>query len=130
MKRKTNSNSGISVLGVIIAVARESKPFEPFDRHGFDGMLRTKSTRALLDEFASLRRDNLAELARLDLDAAALDARGRHPALGTVTLRQLLATWATHDLNHLAQIARVMARTQDTAVGPWKEYLGVLGWKR
>jgi hypothetical protein len=108
----------------------ETKTFETFDHLGFDELLRTKCTRALLDEFAALRRDNLAELATFDLDAHALDARGRHPALGTVTLRQLLATWAAHDLNHLAQVARVMARTQDAAVGPWKEFLGVLAWKR
>ena len=107
----------------------ETKAFEPFDRFDFEEMLRTQSTRELLDDFATLRRDNLAELRALDLDAGALEARGTHPAFGAVTLAQLLATWVTHDLNHLAQIARVMARTQDAAVGPWKEYLGVLAWK-
>lgn len=108
----------------------DARAFEPFDRFGFDEMLRTQTTRPLLDEFARLRRDNLAELARLDLDADALAVRGLHPTLGPVTMRQLLATWATHDLNHLAQIARVMARTQDAAVGPWKASLGVLSWKQ
>jgi len=108
----------------------ETKPFEPFDRFDFDEMLRTQSTRNLLDEFAALRRDNLAELRALELDAAALRARGTHPAFGAVTMAQLLATWVTHDLNHLAQVARVMARTQDAAVGPGKEYLGVLAWKQ
>ena len=107
----------------------ETQVFEPFDRFGFEEMLRTRTTRVLLNDFAELRRDNLDELARMGLDATALDARGLHPAFGAVTLGQLLATWATHDLNHLAQIARVMARTQESAVGPWKEYLGVLAWK-
>ncbi len=107
----------------------DSRAFEPFDRFGFDEMLRTRTTRALLDEFVRLRRDNLHELARVDLDADALAARGLHPTLGPVTMRQLLATWTTHDLNHLAQIARVMARTQDAAVGPWKPFLGILSWK-
>lgn len=107
----------------------ETQVFEPFDRFGFEEMLRTRTTRELLDDLATLRRDNLDELARMTLDAPALEARGRHPSFGTVTLGQLLATWATHDLNHIAQIARVMARTQESAVGPWKDYLGVLAWK-
>ncbi len=113
----------------MIRARGETQAFEPFDRFGFDEMLRVRTTRELLDDFAALRRDNLDELAGLQLDASALEARGLHPSLGAVTLGQLLATWATHDLNHLAQIARVMARTQESAVGPWKEYLGVLAWK-
>lgn len=108
----------------------EAQAFEPFDRFGFEELLRVRTTRELLDDFAALRRENLAELAGLELDDAALAARGHHPAFGPVTLRQLLATWATHDLNHIAQVARVMARTQDAAVGPWKDDLGVLAWKR
>ena len=114
----------------LIRAVGEAQPFEPFDRFGFDEMLRTQTTRALLDDFAALRRANLAELEAFALDDAALAMRGLHPALGPATLGQLLATWATHDLNHLAQIARVMARTQETRVGPWKEYLGVLAWRR
>ena len=107
----------------------DTKPFEPFERWGFDDLMATHTTRAMLDLFARLRRENLDELTAAQLDEAALEAKGLHPALGHVTLRELLSTWATHDLNHLGQIARVMARTQDANVGPWKEYLGILHWK-
>jgi hypothetical protein len=80
----------------------------------------------LLDEFARLRRENLIELRALDLRPEDLERRGRHPALGVVTLSELLATWAAHDLTHLHQISRVMAHQYREAVGPWSPYLGVL----
>ena len=108
----------------------DTRPFEPFDRTGFREHIRGRPVDDLLDEFACLRRENLAELATFSLDETALAVRGRHPALGPVTVGQLLATWVTHDLNHLGQIARVMARRQADAVGPWREYLGILAWKR
>ena len=73
-----------------------------------------------------MRRDNLKELASLRLSDADLDRRGRHPAFGSVTLRQLLATWVAHDLGHVAQVARVMAKQYRDEVGPWVEYLPVL----
>lgn len=108
----------------------DTRPFEPFDRTGFRDDIGGRSVRDLLDEFARLRADNLAELASLHLGDADLATRGMHPALGSVTVGQLLATWVTHDLNHLGQIARVMARRQAEAVGPWRDYLGILAWKR
>jgi hypothetical protein len=81
----------------------------------------------LLDEFARLRADNLATLQQWHLDEAALALEGEHPAFGAVTLRQLLATWVAHDLGHIVQIARVMARQYQEAVGPWRAYLSVMG---
>ena len=108
----------------------DTRPFEPFDRTGFREHIRGRPVGDVLDEFARLRAENLSELATFSLDEAALAVRGRHPALGSVTVAQLLATWVTHDLNHLGQIARVMARRQAKAVGPWREYLGILAWKR
>jgi uncharacterized damage-inducible protein DinB len=107
----------------------EARPFEPFDRTGFREAIRGRPVNALLDEFARLRRDNLAELTSLHLGEADLATRGQHPTFGRVTVAQLLATWVTHDLNHLGQIARVMAHQQDAAVGPWKGFLGILAWK-
>lgn len=100
--------------------------FDPFDRFAHRRLLAGRSLGELLDEFAALRAENLATLAAWDLDDARLGSRGRHPELGEVTLRQLLATWVAHDLGHLAQIGRVMARQYTDAVGPWYEYLPVL----
>ncbi len=105
---------------------QESKTFEPFDRLGQQRESQGKSLEQLLDEFDRLRLENLRELRALKLGAKDLALRGRHPALGTVTLSQLLATWAVHDLTHLHQISRVMAHQYRDAVGPWSQYLGVL----
>ena len=105
----------------------ESRAFEPFDREGdVHERRRSASLDRLLDEFARLRADNLTALRGLNLGAADLDRRGTHPALGAVTLSQLLATWAGHDLTHLHQISRVLAHQYRDAVGPWSAYLGVL----
>jgi hypothetical protein len=104
----------------------ESQTFEPFDRWGHVRESQGKSLDQLLDEFARLRSENLDELRALDLQQQDLERRGRHPALGVVTLSELLATWAVHDLTHLHQISRVMAHQYRDAVGPWSEYLGVL----
>jgi hypothetical protein len=104
----------------------EARAFEPFDRWGHLRESRGKSLGQLLDEFARLRSENLAELRALNLRPEDLERRGRHPALGVVTLSQLLATWAAHDLTHLHQISRIMAQQYREAVGPWSEYLGVL----
>ncbi len=100
--------------------------FVPFDREAMFRDSAGKPMDALLEEFAFWRRKNLEQLRALDLDAAALAGTGTHPALGVVTLRQLLATWTAHDLSHLGQIARVMAKRYGAEVGPWAEYLGVL----
>jgi hypothetical protein len=104
----------------------ETKAFEPFDREAFKRESQDKSLSQLLDEFARLRSDNLDELRALNLQPKDLDRRGQHPALGVVTLSQLLATWAAHDLTHLHQIARVMAHQYRDSVGPWNKFLGVL----
>lgn len=104
----------------------ETKAFEPFDRWGQVRETRGKSLEQLLDEFARMRAANLSELRALNLTQEHLERRGQHPALGVVTLSQLLATWAVHDLTHLHQISRVMAHQYRAAVGPWSAYLGVL----
>ena len=85
-----------------------------------------KSLGQLLNQFAHLRSQNIGELLAMNLQPEDLERRGRHPALGVVTLAQLLATWAAHDLTHLHQISRIMAHQYREAVGPWSEYLGVL----
>jgi hypothetical protein len=110
----------------IILEFGESRPFEPFDREAQSRESRGKSLPQLLDEFAVLRSENLAALRALNLQPEDLDRHGRHPALGVVTLSQLLATWATHDLTHLHQLSRIMAHQYREAVGPWSAYLGVL----
>ena len=104
----------------------ESRTFEPFDRLGQMQESRGRPPGQLLDEFARLRSESLSELGALQIGQEELELRGRHPALGVVTLSQLLATWAVHDLTHLHQISRVMANHYRDAVGPWSAYLGVL----
>ena len=102
-----------------------SEPFEPFDRFAFKGRDDEKSLDELIDWFAELRADNVARLVELVGDDD-LDRTGLHPALGEVTLRQLLATWTVHDLDHVSQIFAGMAGSRDAAVGSWKTYLGIL----
>jgi len=104
----------------------ETKPFQPFDRWGQVRESEGKSLGQLLDEFAHLRKENLDELRAFNLRQEDLERRGRHPALGVVTLSELLATWAAHDLTHLHQVSRVLAYQYREAVGPWSKYLGVL----
>ncbi len=104
----------------------ESRPFDPFDRLAQERESQGKSLGELLDEFARLRAENVDDLQQMNLQPADFGLRGRHPALGVVSLSQLLATWAVHDLTHLHQLSRVMAYQYGDAVGPWKEYLGVL----
>jgi hypothetical protein len=104
----------------------ESQPFAPFDRLGHLNESEGKSLDQLLDEFARLRAENLNELQALNLQDHDLERRGRHPSFGPVTLSELLATWATHDLTHLHQISRIMAHQYRSTVGPWSKFLGVL----
>jgi hypothetical protein len=113
----------------IILAQGENTTFDPFDRFAQEQDSLGKSLADLLDEFEDLRKGNLAALADLGLTDADLALEGGHPAFGKVTLEQLLATWVVHDLGHLAQISRTMAGNYDHAVGPWKEYLGILGRK-
>lgn len=101
-------------------------PFPPFDREAMFTRYAGLSLAELLDTFETLRDENLQRLAGLHLTPADLQRRGLHPELGVVTLRQHLATWTAHDLAHLAQVVRVMARQYKEAVGPWRAYLSVL----
>jgi DinB superfamily len=104
----------------------ETQPFASFDRLGHVRESQGKSMNQLLDEFSRVRVEKLDELRALNLRAEDLGRRGRHPALGAVTLSQLLATWAAHDLTHLHQISRIMAHQYRDTVGPFSAYLGVL----
>jgi hypothetical protein len=109
-----------------IRAQASQEAFPPFAR---DGHLREgsgKSLEELLDAFAAIRAENLRELCDWKLRPADLELQGLHPAFGAVTLSQLLATWATHDLTHLHQISRILAYPYRQAVGPWVKYLGVL----
>lgn len=103
-----------------------SKAFAPFDRYAMYEESIGKSINQLLDEFETYRTKNLSDLTALNLTPDKLDLKGMHPALGTVTLRQLLSTWVVHDLGHLHQIAKCMAWQYRENVGPWKEYLTIL----
>ena len=110
----------------IILEFGEARAFDPFDRFAQAKESQGKSLDQLLDEFAHLRNGNLAALQGLNLQPEDLLRRGTHPALGGVTLAELLATWTVHDLTHLHQLSRVMAHQSRDVVGPWKAYLGVL----
>ena len=111
----------------IILAQGPNRRFEPYDRFAQYHESRGKSVAELLTEFARLRAENLTALRGWQLSGAELALEGEHPELGTVTLRQLLATWVAHDLGHVAQTARVMAKQYREAVGPWRAYLPVLG---
>ena len=100
--------------------------FEPFDRTGHATQIEGRTLAQLLDEFARLRSESLRALHALDLQPEDLERQAHHPAFGPVTLSQLLATWAVHDLTHLHQLSRVLAHQYTDSVGPWKKYLGVL----
>ena len=100
--------------------------FPPFDREAMFAASQGRSLGELLDTFERLRRDSLDRLAALQLTPADLDRRGRHPEFGVVTMQQLLSTWVAHDLDHIGQIVRVMARQYTAAVGPWRAYLSML----
>lgn len=110
----------------MILQSGETRAFEPFDRWAQARASEGKKLGELLDEFARLRAQNLRELRGLNLKEEDLSRRGRHPELGAVTLSELLATWAAHDLTHLHQISRIMAHQYRRAVGPWSAYLGVM----
>jgi hypothetical protein len=104
----------------------EARTFDPFDRFAQLKESQDKSLEQLLDDFARLRKENLAALRALNLQHQDLTRRGMHPALGVVSLSELLATWVVHDLTHVHQLSRVMAHQYRDAVGPWSAYLGVL----
>ena len=102
------------------------RTFEPFDHEGQFRQMNGQSLPALLDEFKALRQENATRLRAMNLTPEQLELNGRHPALGLVTARQLIATWTAHDLGHIVQINRVMARRYESEVGPWVAYLSVM----
>lgn len=102
------------------------KPFDSFDRYAQFENSKGKSLEFLLEEFSNLRNQNLTLLKSLNLTEEDLNLKGVHPELGQVSLRALLATWVTHDLGHIAQISRVMAKQYRHEVGPWLAYISIL----
>jgi hypothetical protein len=112
-------------IHVILAQQGEGK-LPPFDRFAFQSILEGRSAPQLLDEFARQRSSAIADLNALQLTDEQLALTGTHPEFGKVTLRQLLATWAVHDLGHIQQIVSTMANEYHDAVGPWRTYLGIL----
>ncbi len=110
----------------IILEQGANRRFTPYDRFAQFEESAGKSLALLLDEFAVVREENLATLAEWRLSDDHLELTGEHPEFGRVTLRQLLATWVVHDLGHIAQIARVMAKQYRDAIGPWRAYLPIV----
>jgi hypothetical protein len=104
----------------------DARAFDPFDREGHKNLLAHHSLAELLDLFERERSAGLDALAELKLTEADLARTGHHPALGTVTLGQLLATWVVHDLNHISQISKVLAYQYREEVGAWQAYLSIL----
>ena len=104
----------------------EYTTFVPFDRLAQFERSKDRTLDDLLTELTYARNTNLEKLARWELTAEQLELKGLHPELSEVTLEQLLATWVVHDLNHISQIARILAKKYEAEVGPWKEYLSVL----
>ncbi len=110
----------------IILSEKSDKGFPPFDRFAEFEASKNKSLAELLEEFETLRRKNLDVLRAKNISGKDLESIGIHPSFGEVTLSQLLATWTVHDLDHLSQITRIIAKQYKTAVGPWVEYLKIL----
>jgi len=104
----------------------ENKTFEPYDRFAQFEESKGKTMKQLLNEFSELRLQNVAFLKSLNITESDFDKKAIHPSLGEVTLNNLLATWVAHDLGHINQISRVMAKQYKKEVGPWVEYLSVL----
>lgn len=102
------------------------QPFEPYDRFAQEERFEDWKLEDLLDLFEKRRAENLEALEALNLDEADLGKKGVHPAFGEVTLQELLATWAVHDLSHINQISRVMAKNYKDEVGPWREYISIM----
>ncbi|MBO6795439.1 MAG: DinB family protein [Balneolaceae bacterium] len=110
----------------IILSDNPDKTFEPFDRFAHLNKETNPSVSVLLEEFEALRTQNLAELKALALSNQDLDKTGIHPEFGAVTIRELLSSWVVHDLGHIAQISRVMAKQYSTEVGLWVKYMRIL----
>lgn len=103
-------------------------PFDPYDRFAQYELSKGKSTEQLLEEFQKLRNNNLQLIKSFNLSEADFDKKGMHPVLGEVTLRNLLSTWVVHDLTHIAQITRVMAKQYKEETGPWTEFFRILNF--
>lgn len=110
----------------IILEEGTSRPFPPFDRSAHFEDSKGKSLATLLDEFKQLRKENVEFLKRQELTDEEYTKTGIHPEFGEVTLKQLLSTWVVHDLSHLRQIARVLAKQYKAEIGPWEKYLPVV----
>ncbi len=110
----------------LILSDREDRQFTPFDRFAQFESSKGKTLDQLLEDFSAIRELNLKKLVQLNLSSEDLKKTGEHPAFGAVTLAQLLATWTVHDLDHLSQISRVMAKQYQQEVGPWVEFLSIL----
>lgn len=104
------------------------QPFDRYDRFAQYEESKGKTLQQLLDEFENLRNENILWLKAANLTEADLDKKGMHPVLGEVTLRNLLSTWVVHDLTHMAQIARVMAKQYKGEMGPWPEFFRILNF--
>jgi len=139
-RKSPNAFSPVDVLGHLmladetdwlprvrmILAGHTHTPFEPFDRFDFQRLIAGNSIESLLDDFATLRTQTLLALTTLHITEAQLNLPGTHPELGPVTLRNLLATWVVHDLNHIQQIVKTMSNEYHDAVGPWEAYLSIL----
>ena len=106
----------------------DAKTFVPWDRFAQYEESKGKTLQQLLDEFSAIRKENVALLRSSQLTEADLDKKGMHPRLGSVTLRNLLATWVVHDLTHIAQVTRVMAKQYKDEMGPWPEFFRILSF--
>ena len=104
----------------------ENKAFDPFDRAGHEPLIKGRTMTGLLDEFETRRAESLEALRTMRPTETDLDRVGRHPALGPATLRNLLAAWVVHDLNHIHQVAKALAHQYGDEAGPWKAYLSIL----
>ena len=115
-------------INIILSESQE-KNFQSFIRMGENEFHKEKSMTDLLKEFTEMRYQNINSLKAMQIEADDLKKTAVHPVFGTVTLSQLIATWTLHDLNHLAQISRVLAKQWKNEVGPWKDFLAILGNK-
>jgi hypothetical protein len=121
-------NDWITRMQIILS-DNPDKQFKPFDRFAQFEDSKGKSMQQLLDEFSRWRELNLSVLRSANITEADLSKTGIHPSFGTVTLKQLLATWVVHDLAHINQITRVMAKQYSDDIGPWKEYISLINSK-
>lgn len=114
------------IARIKITMNNDGGQYVPFNRAAMFEESKGKSLPRLLDEFEDARKHNLQELKQINITEADLDKTAIHPTFGRVTLRQLLSTWVAHDLSHIVQISRTMARQYKEEVGPWQEYLSVM----